>query len=136
MFQMLHFLYFLIIKVVRLGEKMTKSEIVLHIAERMNMRQIDVKEIVQMLLDDIIDILEKDRRLELRNFGVFEVKKRKARKARNPKTGELVMVKASNAVTFKPGKKMEDIIADIDIKIEEKNNNKNPENVMQTSPSV
>jgi integration host factor subunit beta len=44
---------------------------------------------------------------ELRNFGVFEVKKRKPRKARNPRTGETVEVPAKLVVTFKPGQEME-----------------------------
>jgi integration host factor subunit beta len=46
-------------------------------------------------------------RLELRNFGVFEVKKRKPRKARNPRTGESVDIPAKLVVTFKPGREME-----------------------------
>ena len=47
-------------------------------------------------------------RIELRNFGVFEVKRRKARKARNPRTGEKVDVPPKCVVTFKPGKEMEE----------------------------
>lgn len=47
-------------------------------------------------------------RIELRNFGVFQVKERKARKARNPKTGETVDVPARLAVVFKAGKEMEE----------------------------
>jgi hypothetical protein len=49
-----------------------------------------------------------DGRIELRNFGVFEVKKRAARKARNPRTGEKVFVAEKFVVTFKPGKEMEE----------------------------
>jgi len=49
-----------------------------------------------------------EKRIELRNFGVFEVKQRKARKARNPRTGERVDVEPKNVVTFKPGKEMEE----------------------------
>src|SRR5208337_1760512 len=52
----------------------------------------------------------RDGRIELRNFGVFEVKRRKARKARNPRTGERVDVPPKNVVTFKPGKEMEERI--------------------------
>lgn len=92
---------------------MTKNDIVLRIASDMNMRQTDVKKVVQMLLDGIIDILEEEGRLELRNFGVFEVKERKARKARNPRTGEEVMVPACKVVTFKAGKRMEEIISEL-----------------------
>ncbi|MBX9579468.1 MAG: HU family DNA-binding protein, partial [Gemmataceae bacterium] len=47
-------------------------------------------------------------RIELRNFGVFEVKQRKPRKARNPRTGARVDVEAKNVVTFQPGKEMEE----------------------------
>jgi integration host factor subunit beta len=49
-----------------------------------------------------------DGRIELRNFGVFEVKQRKPRKARNPRTGERVDVASKNVVTFQPGKEMEE----------------------------
>src|SRR5581483_274219 len=55
-----------------------------------------------------VDTLIQDGRIELRNFGVFEVKRRKPRKARNPRTGEKVDVEAKNVVTFKPGKEMEE----------------------------
>ena len=48
-----------------------------------------------------------DGRIELRNFGVFEVKKRAARNARNPRTGDKVLVPEKYVVTFKPGKEME-----------------------------
>ena len=47
-------------------------------------------------------------RIELRNFGVFEVKRRRARKARNPRTGENVSVPERSVVTFKPGREMEE----------------------------
>jgi hypothetical protein len=55
-----------------------------------------------------VDTLLREKRIELRNFGVFEVKRRKARKARNPRTGEPVDVEPKNVVTFKPGKEMEE----------------------------
>jgi nucleoid DNA-binding protein len=68
------------------------------------------KEIVQKTFEAIIDTLveDGDHRIELRNFGVFEVKKRAARKARNPRTGERVDVGEKYVVTFKPGKEMEE----------------------------
>src|ERR1700681_2552704 len=66
-----------------------------------------------LTLDGIIDTLEKERRIELRNFGVFEVKQRKPRKARNPRTGESVMVPARFVVTFKPGLEMEERVGQI-----------------------
>jgi integration host factor subunit beta len=86
----------------------TKKEIVKQISERIGMTQLKTKEIVQLTFDAILDTLLADKRIELRNFGVFEVKQRKARKARNPRTGERVDVPPKNVVTFKPGKEMEE----------------------------
>ena len=87
---------------------MTKKEIVKQISERLGLPQLKTKEIVQQTFDAIVDTLLEDGRIELRNFGVFEVKQRKARKARNPRTGERVDVPPKNVVTFKPGKEMEE----------------------------
>ena len=90
---------------------MTKRDIVLTIASQLAVSQLQAKEIVQKTFDVIIEILVEDGRLELRNFGVFEVKHRKPRKARNPMTGEAVKIPAKSVVTFKPGKKMEGKVA-------------------------
>jgi len=96
----------------------TKKEIVKTICERANKKkppllkgnltQLATKEIVQWTFDEIIKTLVKEGRIELRNFGVFEVKQRKPRKARNPRTGDRVDVAAKNVVTFQPGKEMEE----------------------------
>ena len=87
---------------------MTKKEIVKQISERIGLTQLKTKEIVQQTFDAIVDTLLEVGRIELRNFGVFEVKQRKARKARNPRTGAKVDVPPKNVVTFKPGKEMEE----------------------------
>ncbi len=87
---------------------MTKKEIVKQIAERIGETQLKTKDIVQRTFDAIVDTLIEQGRIELRNFGVFEVKQRKARKARNPRTGEKVEVPPKCVVTFKPGKEMEE----------------------------
>ena len=87
---------------------MTKKEIVKTISEEIGLTQLKTKEIVQKTFDAIVDTLVEDRRIELRNFGVFEVKKRAARKARNPRTGDKVDVPEKFVVTFKPGKEMEE----------------------------
>ncbi len=87
---------------------MTKKEIVKQISDKIGLTQLQTKEIVQLTFDAIVDTLIEDKRIELRNFGVFQVKKRKARKARNPRTGEKVDVPPKNVVTFKPGKDMEE----------------------------
>lgn len=86
----------------------TKKEIVKQISERIGLTQLKTKEIVQLTFDAIVDTLIEDTRIELRNFGVFQVKRRKARKARNPRTGAKVDVPPKNVVTFKPGKEMEE----------------------------
>jgi len=93
----------------------TKKEIVKDIADKMGLTQLQTKEIVQLTFDAIIDTLvdSDDHRIELRNFGVFEVKLREARKARNPRTGERVDVPPKNVVTFKPGKRMEELVRKI-----------------------
>jgi len=93
----------------------TKKEIVKDIADILGLTQLKTKEIVQMTFDAIIETLvdNSDHRIELRNFGVFEVKQRAARKARNPRTGERVDVPPKNVVTFKPCKRMEELVRKI-----------------------
>jgi integration host factor subunit beta len=86
----------------------TKKEIVKTISEEIGLTQLKTKEIVQKTFDAIVETLVEDLRIELRNFGVFEVKRRAARKARNPRTGQRVDVPEKFVVTFKPGKEMEE----------------------------
>jgi nucleoid DNA-binding protein len=88
----------------------TKKEIVAAVAEKLEITQLDAKKIVQNVLDCIAETLVAERRIELRNFGVFEVKKRAARKARNPKTGAVAMVKERHVATFKAGKTLTEAI--------------------------
>ena len=90
---------------------MTKKEIVKQISESIDETQLKTKEIVQKTFDAIVETLVSEGRIELRNFGVFAVKQRKERKARNPRTGEKVDVPAKNVVTFKPGKQMEELVS-------------------------
>lgn len=89
---------------------MTKKEIVKKISEDIGLTQLKTKDIVQRTLDAIIQTLVAEGRIELRNFGVFEVKRRAPRKARNPRTGDKVYVPSKNVVTFKPGKEMEELV--------------------------
>jgi len=90
------------------GVVVTKKEIVKTISEEIGLTQLKTKGIVQKTFDAIVETLVEEKRIELRNFGVFEVKKRAARKARNPRTGARVNVPAKYVVTFKPGKEMEE----------------------------
>ena len=89
---------------------MTKREIVRSIADKLNFTQLQTKDIVQNVLDCLVETLVTEGRVELRNFGVFEVRKRAARKARNPRTGEKVLVKEKHVVVFKSGKALEDAL--------------------------
>ncbi len=93
---------------------MTKKEIVKKISEEIGLTQLKTKDIVQRTLNEIIRTLVEEGRIELRNFGVFEVKRRAPRKARNPRTGARVSVPAKNVVTFKPGKEMEELVLKMD----------------------
>lgn len=93
---------------------MTKKEIVKTISDEIGLTQLKTKEIVQKTFDAIVETLVEERRIELRNFGVFEVKKRAARKARNPRTGDKVFVPAKFVVTFKPGKEMEERVRELE----------------------
>lgn len=94
---------------------MTKKEIVKAISDEIGLTQLKTKEIVQKTFDAIVETLISERRIELRNFGVFEVKKRAARKARNPRTGDKVFVPEKYVVTFKPGKEMEERVRQLEV---------------------
>jgi nucleoid DNA-binding protein len=76
------------------------------IADQYGISQGQAYEIVQRVFDDIAETLLRDGRLELRNFGVFEVRRRNPRRARNPRTGETVQVPAKLVVTFKAGREL------------------------------
>jgi nucleoid DNA-binding protein len=87
---------------------MTKQDMAKAIAGAAGITQAQAQDIVQRVFNGIVDTLVEEGRIELRNFGVFEVKKRKARPARNPRTGEKVIVPAKAVVVFKPGREMEE----------------------------
>jgi integration host factor subunit beta len=92
----------------------TKKDIVRTIAEQIDLPQLRTKELVQRTFDALIEALVREGRIELRNFGVFQIKRREARMARNPRTGERVPVQAKSVVTFKPGKEMEARVRELD----------------------
>ena len=94
---------------------LTKRDLVVRISGETGLTQQQVLDVVQKTLDYIANSLAKGDKVELRNFGVFEVKRRKARKARNPRTGERVDVEPKNVVTFKPGKEMEERVRKLDL---------------------
>ena len=81
----------------------TKKELIDRIATEKNLKQMLVKNVVQNFLDEIVNEIGKGNRLEFRNFGIFEIKKREARIGQNPKTLETVQVPAKRGVKFKMG---------------------------------
>jgi integration host factor subunit beta len=84
----------------------TKKELIDRIADRTGNKRVVVKRIIQTFLDEIMDELGNDNRLEFRDFGVFETKIRAARRAQNPKTMERVEVPEKRTVKFKVGRIM------------------------------
>ena len=84
----------------------SKKTVVSQIAESTQSKHVIVKRIIQAFLDEIINELSKDNRLEFRDFGVFETRTRAARVAQNPKTLEHVNVPAKRTVKFKMGRLM------------------------------
>jgi nucleoid DNA-binding protein len=96
---------------------MTKKEVVTALAEKHGLPRSLIHDAVQMIFNGIIDTLVTEGRIELRNFGVFQVKRRKARKARNPRTGEPVEVAERSVVTFRPGQEMENRVEELRLRL-------------------
>ncbi len=90
----------------------TKKDLIDRIADQTGQRRIAVKKTVQSFLDQVILELGKGNRLEFRDFGVFEIRERKARTAQNPKTLERVEVPAKKVVKFKVGRLMQQSLED------------------------
>jgi nucleoid DNA-binding protein len=90
---------------------MTKRELVIRVANELGMTQSDVAKVIEGTFDCISQNLAEGNRWELRDFGVFEVKTRASRIGRNPRTGDQVPVPERRVVTFRPGKKMKELVA-------------------------
>lgn len=93
------------------GRTITKKELVARIADRNHVTKVVAKDIIQLFLDEIIRELGRGNRLEFREFGVFEIKERAARRAQNPRTLEKVDVPAKRVVKFKVGRLMKERVA-------------------------
>jgi len=89
---------------------LTKFDIVRTLAEKYELEVASTRRVVQGTLDMITDALLQGDKVELRNFGVFEVILRAGRIARNPRSKEEVFIPERKVVKFKPGKVMEDRI--------------------------
>lgn len=87
-----------------------KRDLIIEIAKETGVTQEVARTTVDSLFRRISQNLAKNRHIELRNWGIFKVKKRKGHLARNPKTGEKFPVPSHRVVVFKPGKKMKEMI--------------------------
>ena len=90
---------------------MTKRELVIQVANQLGMTQSDVAKVIEGTFETISGALAEGKRWELRDFGVFEVKTRASRIGRNPRTGDQVPVPERRVVTFRPGKKMKELVS-------------------------
>ena len=91
---------------------MRKAEIVVEIAEKVNLSQKDIKEVIETFFFEMGNSLAKGNKIELRGFGVFKPILRKERVGRNPKTGEIITIPKKKAVIFKPGKELKEKVED------------------------
>jgi nucleoid DNA-binding protein len=89
---------------------MTKADLVEKVAERTGLTRTDVAVVVDSFLDTIKKSLEEMQNIEIRGFGTFKIKLRKARKARNPRTGDEVPVPDRKVPVFKPSNEFKDLI--------------------------
>ncbi len=94
-----------------MASTITKKDLAYRIAERTGLKKVAVKEVLQHFIDDVIDELARGNRLEFREFGVFEIKTRAARRARNPRTGARVDVPPKTVIHFKAGRLMKEKVA-------------------------
>jgi len=89
---------------------MTKADLVEIVAREAEMTKKDVEQLVEIIFDSIVSTLNNGDKIELRGFGSFRVRERRARKGRNPKTGEPVDIPAKRVAYFKPGKDLKENI--------------------------
>ncbi len=90
---------------------MTKAELVDKISEKKpNLTRKQVEVVVNTVLDGIKDALSRDDKVEIRGFGSFRIRNRRAKEGRNPKTGEAVSVPPKKVPFFKAGKEMREMV--------------------------
>ena len=90
---------------------MTKADIVERISATTGLTKKDTAMVINRFFEVVTEALSQGNNIEIRGFGSFKVKNRRARKARNPRTGETVEVPSRLVPTFKPSKELKDIIA-------------------------
>ena len=90
---------------------MTKADIVEQIAAKTGLTKTDTALVVEGVLEALKDALITGNTVEIRGFGTFKIKKRAARRARNPRTGEPVNIPEKFVPTFKPSRELKDAVA-------------------------
>ncbi len=95
-----------------MGEKaLTKADLAEHLFEQLGLNKREAKEVVELFFEEIRLSLENDQVVKLSGFGNFELRDKKQRPGRNPKTGEEIPIKARRVVTFRPGQKLKSSVA-------------------------
>ena len=89
---------------------MTKSDLVERIAEKLDVTKKEAEAIVNVVFGSIVDAVKREEKVELRGFGCFKVKTKRARKGRNPRTGEEIDIPPKRVPYFKPGKDMKEVV--------------------------
>jgi len=87
---------------------MNKKQLIEAVAKEMDKSKAEAERSVNAVIESVKKGLKKDKVVQLIGFGSFKVKKRKARKGRNPQTGAPIKIKASKTVSFKPGKALKE----------------------------
>ena len=86
--------------------KLTKAEVIDNIYPKVKVSKRNIHKIVNLFFQELKEGMLQNRIIELRGFGTFEIRDRKGRKARNPKTGASVIVKDHGVVSFRPGREL------------------------------
>lgn len=90
---------------------MTKSELAKNLQKRFpDLKEKEIEAIISIILQEVTETLAKGGRVELRGFGAFSLRKREARTARNPRTGEQVKVGARNSIYYRAGKALREYL--------------------------
>jgi len=89
------------------ARKLTKADIVDAVYDKTGMNRKEISSVIDLVIGEIKNALMERCVIELRGFGTFEVKMRKARpRARNPRTGEIISIRSHGNVTFRPGREL------------------------------
>jgi len=93
------------------SKKFTKVDIVDALYEKTGMTRTEIRNVVDLFIDEMKEALLNRQVIELRGFGTFEVKVRKARpRARNPRTGETIAIRSHGAVAFRSGRELKQAV--------------------------